>query len=365
MKYSDVLASSVGEFASVIVMTVQRLKLGFLSFVPNDYGPLGAGRALREGVELFQFAEELGYQSGWVRVRHFEPYLSSPMTFLSAVGQRTHSIALGTGVIPARYEDPIRLAEDAATVDLLIGGRLELGLSTGIGGLASILDPVFGESDRSLSEESQYRIERLRRALEGYPVAHSGQGFMSVPPETDLHVTPENPDLAERLWYGAGSLGSSIRSGEQGFDLHVSTLITEGGEDVLEVRQTEHVRAYREAFAASEAGNRRRGRVAVGRIVLPTANQEDSDAHAGYIKSYKERMRPDGRPHDPSLNMRFSRLHTGSSDAIVDSLAADTTIAEADTLIITLPAPGGIEAHRRVLRTVAEEIAPELGWNPR
>jgi alkanesulfonate monooxygenase SsuD/methylene tetrahydromethanopterin reductase-like flavin-dependent oxidoreductase (luciferase family) len=109
-------------------MPTPRLELGFLSFVPNFYGPDNAVQALRDDIRLFQHAERLGYDIGWVRASHFEDFLASPLTFLTAVGQRTTRIRLGTGVIPMRYEDPIRLAEDASTADLLTGGRLELGV---------------------------------------------------------------------------------------------------------------------------------------------------------------------------------------------------------------------------------------------
>lgn len=58
--------------------------------------------------------------------------------------------------------------------------------------------------------------------------------------------------------------------------------------------------------------------------------------------------------------MRFSPLHLGGVDEIVASLNADPALAEADALTITLPAVGGVESHRRILRAVAEEIAPRL-----
>ncbi|GAA3580930.1 LLM class flavin-dependent oxidoreductase [Klugiella xanthotipulae] len=345
-------------------MTSRTLQLGFLTFVPNDGGPEGAGQSLHDGIRLFELAEELGYHSGWVRVRHFEPFLASPMTFLAAVSQRTERIRLGTGVIPARYEDPIRLAEDASTVDLLSGGRVELGLSAGIGQLAPILDPVFGVSERPFSAEAQHRIERLRAALAGETIAHSGTGFMSVPADTNLTLSPRSPGLADRVWYGPGSVASARRTGEQGLDLHVSTLNTEETGDPFDVRQAEQIRAYREAFAHSPFGERRSGRVAVGRIVIPVLNEADAEAHNGFITAYNARMHPDGRPHDRTLPMRFSPLHTGTPEQIIESLRADAALPEIDSLIITLPAPGGAEAHQRILRVIAEDIAPHLGWTP-
>jgi alkanesulfonate monooxygenase SsuD/methylene tetrahydromethanopterin reductase-like flavin-dependent oxidoreductase (luciferase family) len=319
---------------------------------------------LADGIRLFEHAERLGFDVGWIRVRHFEQFPSSPLTLLSAVSQRTSRIRLGTGVIPLRYEDPIRLAEDAATVDLLSGGRLELGVSSGIGQFAPILDPVFGESERGFSAEAQHRLERLRSAVAGVPVAHSGAGFMSIPPDVDLAVTPSSPGLSDRIWYGPGTLASAIRTGEQGLDIHVSTLNAEETGESFSAGQATQIRAYKKAFGDSDAGSRRAPRVAAGRIVLPFLSAADEEPYADYIRGHYDRMQPDGRPHNPAMKMRFDGIHSGEPARIVDGLLADEAIAEITELTITLPAPGGIDAHLRTLDLVAEHVAPALGWTP-
>ena len=92
-------------------------RLGFNTRVSfsDDAGP---AQGLREGIELFKAAEQLGYQSGWAYQRHFDHYLSSPLPFFAAAGQHTRHITLGSAVIPMRYQDPILLAEAAGTTDL-------------------------------------------------------------------------------------------------------------------------------------------------------------------------------------------------------------------------------------------------------
>src|ERR1700728_2367502 len=107
------------------------LRLGFLNNVPfSEFAPGGMARGLKDGVELFKIAEELGYDSGWGRNRHFDNYLASPLTLLTAAAQKTERIQLGTAIIPVGYEDPIRLAEDAAVADLLSDQRIQLGIAT-------------------------------------------------------------------------------------------------------------------------------------------------------------------------------------------------------------------------------------------
>ena len=130
------------------------LRLGFNTRVSFNSGPGGAARGLRDGIELFKAAERLGYQSGWAYQRHFDNYLSSPLPFFAAVGQHTGRITLGSAVIPMRYQDPILLAEAAGITDLLIGGRLNLTLSSGRTGF----ERVFGHEKVDARAEGQRRL---------------------------------------------------------------------------------------------------------------------------------------------------------------------------------------------------------------
>jgi len=90
-------------------------RLGFNTRVSFPTGQ--TERGLREGIVLFRAAETLGYQSGWACQRHFDNYLSSPIPFFAAAGQHTSRITLGSAVIPARYQEPILLAEAAGLTD--------------------------------------------------------------------------------------------------------------------------------------------------------------------------------------------------------------------------------------------------------
>ena len=85
-------------------------RFGFVTQVEHTPGPsTGPGAAsggLADGIALFVAAEELGYDVGYVRVRHLQDALSSPLLFLAALGQHTRRIQLGTAVIPLRFENP-------------------------------------------------------------------------------------------------------------------------------------------------------------------------------------------------------------------------------------------------------------------
>jgi alkanesulfonate monooxygenase SsuD/methylene tetrahydromethanopterin reductase-like flavin-dependent oxidoreductase (luciferase family) len=338
------------------------LELGFLSFVPNHGGRSGSADALEDGIRLFEHAEALGFSTGWVRGRHFEPFLTSPMTFFAAVSQRTSRIGFGTAVLGMRYEDPIRLAEDTATVDLLSGGRVELGISTGIPQSGPVLDPLFGAVDRPFREEAEARAERLLEALRGDTLGTSGSGYESIPAGKDLFVEPHSEGLLDRVWWGGGSVGTAVRTAERGLNIHMSTLNTEDTGVSFAEGQAAQIEAYRARLAEAHPGMVRR--VAVGRIVVPTPTDEDRETHREFIESYAAGMDDEGRPLSGNPPFRFSRVLSGDSSSIVDALRADPAVAATDQLVITLPANGDAASHRRILSIVAEEIAPALGWSP-
>src|SRR3984893_12424904 len=103
------------------------LRLGFLTHlhVGDD-----AADSYAIALDLFAAAEELGFDSGWVAQHHFLnccAALPSTLTFLAAAAERTLRIQLGTAIVILPLEDPVRVAEDAAVVDTISGGRLQLG----------------------------------------------------------------------------------------------------------------------------------------------------------------------------------------------------------------------------------------------
>ena len=100
-------------------------RLNFLLHLDRDQP---VEQAYSDAIELFRVAEDLGYDSGWVIQRHFRQgreHVSSPLPVLAAIAQHTTRIGLGTGVLVLPLEDPLRVAEDSATVDGIDGTSLE------------------------------------------------------------------------------------------------------------------------------------------------------------------------------------------------------------------------------------------------
>src|SRR4051794_11692536 len=97
-------------------------KLGFLTIgLFDEHDPYPGHESTLQVLEL---GEQLGFDSAWLRHRHLQFGISSPVAVLAAATQRTRRIALGTAVTPLGAENPFRLAEDLATVDILSKGRI-------------------------------------------------------------------------------------------------------------------------------------------------------------------------------------------------------------------------------------------------
>jgi alkanesulfonate monooxygenase SsuD/methylene tetrahydromethanopterin reductase-like flavin-dependent oxidoreductase (luciferase family) len=333
-------------------------RIGFLAFVEHTgiTGTRSAG--LDEGFALFERAAELGYDAGWVRVRHLEPYLSGPLPFLTAVAQRVPDIRLGTSVIPLRYESPVRLAEDAATADLLTGGRLHLGLSAGYTHSENVFGPVFGESEVGFDEEVDRRLRAFLAAVRGEPLAVADAtlaGGKVVEEGQQLTAQPLSPTLPERLSYGAGRHATAVRTGNLGLGLQLSTLNTESTEESFEAYQERVITDYR---AAHRAATGRDGDVSVGRMVLPVLRDSDRDDYGYLIERSNQRQAAHGTPGAPPL--RFGVVHAGSPEEILAGLAADQALRAADELVVVLPFGHAPEVSRRIIETVAETVIPAL-----
>ena len=141
-------------------------------------------------------AESLGFGSCWLTEHHFceDGYTPSPLVLASAIASRTKQMRLGTNLMLLPLHDPVRVAEDVATLSLISGGRFDLGV--GIGYRQMEFDQ-FGKklSHRpSLMEEG---IEILRRSWSGNPVNFSGKRYEVG----NLCVTPV-PQTTPKIYLG-------------------------------------------------------------------------------------------------------------------------------------------------------------------
>jgi alkanesulfonate monooxygenase SsuD/methylene tetrahydromethanopterin reductase-like flavin-dependent oxidoreductase (luciferase family) len=338
-------------------------RIGFLSFghwqaAPGSLARTGAD-ALIQSIELAEAAEEIGIDGAYFRVHHYQRQLASPFPLLAAIGARTKRIEIGTGVIDMRYENPLYMAESAAAADLISGGRLQLGVSRGspepaLFGYQNFGHvPADGESDADLARD---HTAQFRDAIAGAPVARVAQST-SAGHAASLAIQPQSPGLPERIWWGSGTRQSAVWTGQQGMNLMSSTLLSEDTGVPFDQLQAEQIMLFREAW--DEAGHAGAPRVSVSRSVLPVVTDLD------------RRYFGDGRNQTQDqigllegVVSRFGRSYIGEPDVIAEELARDVAVRAADTLLLTVPNQLGVEFNARLLQTIADHIAPAIGWTP-
>jgi alkanesulfonate monooxygenase SsuD/methylene tetrahydromethanopterin reductase-like flavin-dependent oxidoreductase (luciferase family) len=340
-------------------------RLGFNTRVSfnDDAGP---AQGLRDGIELFKAAERLGYQSGWAYQRHFDHYLSSPLPFFAAAGQHTKHITLGSAVIPMRYQDPILLAEAAGTTDLLIGGRLELAISTGA---SAAYDAVFGTVDTDARSEAKRRQARFLAAISGevlHTVVGSGQG---APEGSQLRVTPHSPTLRSRIRQGSASLGSAIQAAELGIGLICGTVQHDHAEgEAFGEYQARCITAYRTTWR--ETWGTEPPPVAVAASILVGTTAELREKYAAYDLERRTlgiaASRPNGALAPPSqpAGAQISPVFQGTPDQVIEAVFNDPGLAAADEVVLFLPPAFGLAENVRLLTDLVETVAPGLDWSP-
>ncbi len=145
------------------------------------------------------WAEELGIDSVWLTEHHFcdDGYTPSPLVIAAAIGSRTTQLRIGTNLMLLPLHDPVRVAEDAATVAILTGGRFDLGVGLGY---RKIEFDTFRRSLRNRPSLLEEGVDVIRRAWSGQPVSFAGKRFSIG----DVTVRPV-PAIAPRLLIGGMS----------------------------------------------------------------------------------------------------------------------------------------------------------------
>ncbi|WP_131787194.1 LLM class flavin-dependent oxidoreductase [Protofrankia symbiont of Coriaria ruscifolia] len=346
-------------------------KLGFLTHV---FGREEPAELLRRLVELFVAGEELGFDGGWISQHHFSPRygrLPSPLVLLAAAAQATRRIELGTAVVVLPLENPIRVAEDAAVVDALSGGRLQLGLGTG--GPSSPAFAAFGRDADARRESFTQAIGLLRDLLRGGDV-----------PGTDgLRLQPPAPALASRLWDSTSNAAGAAAAALAGDGLLLGVGPAGSAQRPLaDMYLRAHAAAHSAAttksddtaFSAETAhpGNRPAARIAVAHGVFPGPGRLTAQRDlAADIACYRPYLAHFGLPDtaDDAAVLDAMNVHHGPVDMIVESLTANPVgPGFASYFIAAVQGEAGeaasFDATLRRMELIATEIAPALGWRP-
>ncbi|WP_068089258.1 LLM class flavin-dependent oxidoreductase [Novosphingobium rosa] len=335
-------------------------KIGFLSFGhwsdQRGSATRSASDVLLQSIDLAVAAEELGADGAYFRVHHFARQLGSPFPLLAAVGAKTSRIEIGTGVIDMRYENPFYMAEDAGAADLIAGERLQLGISRG--SPEQVIDgwrhfghqPAEGESDADMGRRHGQMFFDLLRG-EGFAKPNPSPMFPNPPGL--LRLEPFSPTLRNRIWWGSGNNATAVWAAQQGMNLQSSTLKADESGEPFHIQQAKQIRLYREAW--KEAGHQREPRVSVSRSIFALVNEMD---HAYFGRGES------GDQIGVIDNMRavFGRSYAAEPDRLIEELRRDEAIAEADTLLLTVPNQLGVDYNAHLIEAILTHVAPALGW---
>jgi alkanesulfonate monooxygenase SsuD/methylene tetrahydromethanopterin reductase-like flavin-dependent oxidoreductase (luciferase family) len=337
-------------------------KIGFLSFghwTPSSQSQArSASDVLLQSIDLAVAAEELGADGAYFRVHHFARQLASPFPLLAAVGAKTSRIEIGTAVIDMRYENPLYMIEDAGSADLISRGRLQLGISRG--SPEQVIDgwryfgyqPAEGQDDAAMGRR---HAEVFLDLLAGKGFAQPNPRPMFPNPPGLLRLEPHSEGLRERIWWGAGSNATAVWAAKLGMNLQSSTLKNDETGEPFHIQQAKQIRAYRAAW--KEAGHAREPRVSVSRSIFALVDDRDHAffGHEG-----------DGQDQvgfiDPTTRAIFGRSYAAEPDVLIEQLKQDEAIAEADTLLLTVPNQLGVDYNAHVIQAILTHVAPALGW---
>jgi alkanesulfonate monooxygenase SsuD/methylene tetrahydromethanopterin reductase-like flavin-dependent oxidoreductase (luciferase family) len=337
-------------------------KIGFLSFghwTPSPQSQTrSAGDALLQSIDLAVAAEELGADGAYFRVQHFARQLASPFPLLAAAGAKTRRIEIGTAVIDMRYENPLYMAEDAGAADLIAGGRLQLGISRG--SPEQVIDgwryfgygPAEGESDADMGRR---HARMFLDVLRGEGFAKPNPRPMFPNPPGLLRPEPHAEGLRDRIWWGAGSNATAVWAAKLGVNLQSSTLKDDETGEAFHIQQAAQIRAFRNAW--KEAGHTREPRVSVSRSIFALIDDRDR-AYFGRGREEEDQV----GLIDENTRAIFGRSYAAEPDVLIEQLRKDEAIAEADTLLLTVPNQLGVAYNAHVIEAILTHVAPALNW---
>jgi alkanesulfonate monooxygenase SsuD/methylene tetrahydromethanopterin reductase-like flavin-dependent oxidoreductase (luciferase family) len=337
-------------------------KIGFLSFGHWTPSPQSrtqsAADALLQSIDLAVEAERLGMDGAYFRVHHFARQLASPFPLLAAVGAKTRKIEIGTAVIDMRYENPHYMAEDAGAADLIAGGRLQLGISRG--SPEQVIDgwryfdqrPIEGENDEGMGRR---HAEEFLELLRGKGFAQPNPRPMFHNPPGLLRLEPYSEGLRDRIWWGAASNATAAWAARLGMNLQSSTLKFDETGEPFHIQQVAQIRAFRAAW--KEAGHARTPRISVSRSIFALVDDRDR----GYFGRGGQEEDKIGFL-DETTRAIFGRGYAAEPEVLIEQLKKDEAIAEADTLLLTVPNQLGVAYNAHVMETILTTVAPALGW---
>ena len=316
------------------------------------------GARTRAIVDAAVYAEELGFDLVQLGEHHGSAYqLSAPPVVLAAIAARTDRILLSTGVTLAANLDPVRMAEDYATLDCVSGGRAEI-----VAGRGSYFARTFdylGQDPARSRELFDEHVELLLRLLAGGPVDHPG-GVRA--PLVDFTARPR-PDGRVPVWVGGGTSAETPQfAARHGLPLMLPSVFA-GPEMFVPI-----VEAYRAAWEeAGHTGPARIGAVAHCHVgATPAAARAGFEPHYEQYWSWVQDLIADYTPHARRLPFDFDAMLVGpavcgSAAEVVDRIGHWRAVLDLDRFSFMFDLGGmAVGSVRATMERFAADVAPQV-----
>jgi alkanesulfonate monooxygenase SsuD/methylene tetrahydromethanopterin reductase-like flavin-dependent oxidoreductase (luciferase family) len=321
-------------------------------YAPEAYSPALAKQVFDEVIEEAVEAEALGWDGFFFTEHHFDAWslVPSPNLLLAALAIKTHKMRLGTGVHILPVHDPIRLAEEAGMLDVMSGGRLEIGL--GRGNFEFELDRFATPVEESVPRFDEY-LDAFTTAIRADSFTYVGKWARIRRPSTLYPRPMQNP---VPIWIGATSPATVEKVGRLGHNL-AGGAFPDGGE-----RLERFIEASRTADRQVSGANF----LAVTPIFLAPTDSEAERIYAAvaaetgpFASKRVERPLAQGELSPGEALIKFAVF--GSPRTVRDKLAHILSGCGARRLLAVLRFRGtNTEIVRQAQRLFAEEVAPSL-----
>ncbi|MGO4834756.1 LLM class flavin-dependent oxidoreductase, partial [Rhizobiaceae sp. 2RAB30] len=210
------------------------------------------------------------------------------------------------------------------------------------------------QDNQTDADMARHHAEIFLGLLDGKGFAQPNPRPMFPNPPGLLRVEPHSEGLRERIWWGAATNATAEWAAKLGMNLQSSTLKFDESGQPLHIQQAEQIRGFRAAWKA--AGHEGEPRVSVSRSIFALVDDRDrayfggndSEDHFGYIEADTRAV--------------FGRTYAAEPDVLVEELKKDEAIAEADTLLLTVPNQLGVDYNAHVIEAILKHVAPALGW---
>ena len=313
----------------------------------------------RETFEYVELAESLGIDEVWLTEHHFveDGYCPSLLPVASALAARTQRIRIGTKLILLPFHDPLRLAEDVAVVDIISGGRFDLGVGAGY---RAVEFDGFGVDPQERGGRLEEGVTVLRLALSGEPFTHQGAHYSYGP----VQIVPPPVQRPVPIWMGGRSPGAMRRAARSGCHLQLADFVLDNvtsdykhfaGAVAAQGRSMDQVRVATVATVFLDPDPERAWRIASPHLLY------QQNQYARWFSEAGDRPTDVGRQYRSIEDLRIGTHLVGSPETVVERIRAVHAAVPFTDFSFWMLLPGlPVADAKRSLELFAAKVLPAL-----